>query len=156
MTTSSELLTANQSITITLNSLSSGSSQQSASINNSSNLYLDANVALILATASSGTTSTGTVAVYAYGSANGGTNFTDGASGSNASFTPTVPTNLKLIGQVNTVAVSTTYYGGPFSVAAAFGYLPGYWGIVVTNNSGGALASSGCSAYFEALQIQSA
>jgi hypothetical protein len=156
MTTSSELLTNDQSITCTLTSLTNGSYQQSAAIDNTSNLYLDAAVFVKIKTASSSTSSTGTVNVYAYGSADGGTTYTDGASGSNASMTPTSPTNLKLIGVINAVANSTTYYGGPFSVASAFGYLPGKWGIVVLNNTGATLDASVGSAWFEALQITSA
>jgi hypothetical protein len=156
MTTSNENLTANQTITITLASLGSGSSRQSTALNNSSNLYFDAGVMVIAETGGGGVSSTGTLNVYAYGSANGGTNYTDGASGSDSAFTPTSPTNLKQIGIINAVDNSTTYYGGPFSVAAAFGYLPGYWGIVVTNNSGAALAASGASAFFEGQKVTSA
>jgi len=158
MTTSQELLTNNQSITISLASLSSGSYQQSAAIDNTSNLYFDAGVQLAIKTASSGVSSTGTINVYAYGSANGGSNYTDGCSGSNASYTPTSPTNLKLIGVINAVANSTTYTGGPFSVASAFGYLPGKWGVVIGNNTGAALDSTEGNhlKFFEGQQVQSA
>jgi hypothetical protein len=158
MTTSQELLTNNQSITISLASLANGSYQQSAAIDNTSNLYFDAGVQLSVKTASSGVSSTGTINVYAYGSANGGSNYTDGCSGSNASFTPTSPTNLKLIGVINAVANSTTYTGGPFSVASAFGYTPGKWGIVVFNNTGAAFDSTEGNhlKFFEGQQVQSA
>ena len=117
MTTSKELLTNNQSITVTLASLTNGSYRQSAAIDNTSNLYFDAGMLLKVKTGASGTSSTGTVNIYAYGSSDGGTTYTDGASGSDASFTPTSPTNLKLIGVINAVANSTAYIGGPFSVA---------------------------------------
>jgi len=109
MTTSSELLTGNQPITISLASLASGSYQQSAAIDNTSNLYLDAAVQLSVKAGGSGVSATGTVNVYAYGSANGGANYTDGASGNNASFNPTSPTNLKLLGVINANGNSQTF-----------------------------------------------
>lgn len=146
----------NQSITCTLTSLGSGSSQASTAIDNTTNLYLDALVVLKIKTNASGTTSTGTVNVYAYGTSDGGTNYTDGVTGTDAAFTPTSPTNLKLIGIVNAVANSTTYVGGPFSVAQAFGgTLPDHWGIVVTNNTGGALDATTASAFFQGVYATS-
>jgi hypothetical protein len=158
MTTSQELLTYNQAITISLASLGSGSYQQSAAIDNSSNHYFDAAVQLVVKTGASGVSTTGTVNVYAYGSANDGSNYTDGCSGSNASFTPTTPTNLKLIGVINAVSNATAYTGGPFSVAAAFGYLPAKWGVVVANNTGASLDSTEGNhlKFFEGQQVQSA
>ncbi len=94
-------------------------------------------------TGGSGTTANGFVAVYAYGTVDGGTTYTDGATGSDAAFTPTSPTNLRLLGVINCVANATTYKGGPFSVAAAFGgTLPQKWGIVITNQTGGTLDST--------------
>jgi hypothetical protein len=50
------------------------------------------------------------------------------------------PTQLRLIGVVNIAAINTTYKGGPWAVAPAFGgILPQYWGIVVRNYCGTAL-----------------
>ena len=158
MTISQELLNNNQSITVSLASLASGSYQQSAALDNTSNLYFDAGVMLAVKTGASGVSATGTVNVYAYGSADGGSHYTDGCSGSNATFTPTSPINLKLIGVINAVANATTYTGGPFSVASAFGYLPGKWGIVVLNSTGGTLDSTEGNhlKFFEGQQVQSA
>ena len=55
----------------------------------------------------------------------------------------------RVIGNIKCVANSTTYYGGPFSVAAAFGgLLPQRWGIVIVNNTGATLdASVGAAEY---------
>ena len=62
---------------------------------------------------------------------------------------------FKLIGVINVVANSTTYYGGPFSVAAAFGgQLPDHWGIVVQNESGATLDGSVGSAYYQGVKAQ--
>lgn len=159
MTTSQELLTNNQPIVITLASLGNNSMQASAQISNQSPSYFDAGV-MVEVTTSSAPSSTGTIGVYAYGSANGGSVNTDGVvqSSVSGSFSPSSPTNLKLLGIVNANVGSTTYVGGPFSPAAAFGYLPGYWGIVVQNTTGAALASTSSNniAFYEGQEIQSA
>lgn len=129
-----------QAITVTMASLTNTSQRASTVVDNSSNDYQDALVMIGVKSASSSTSSSGVLNVYAYGTANGGTNYTEGATGSDAAITLTVPPNARLIGQINVVANSTTYYGGPFSVAAAFGgVLPDHWGIIVENKSGATL-----------------
>lgn len=141
-----------QSITCTFTSLATAGSRQSAVISNTTNLFFDAFVFVIIKTGSTATVTTGYVSVYCYASVDGGTTYTDGATGSDASFTPTSPTNLRLIGNINCVANSITYYGGPFSVAAAFGGLmPSSWGIVIQNNTGGTLASTVCAAEYQGI-----
>jgi hypothetical protein len=137
--------TNNQAITITLASLGSTSQRQSTAIDNTSNTFIDALVFLIIKTGASGTTSTGFLNVYAFGTADGGTNYSDNAGASDAAITLTAPPNMRLIGSINAVANATTYKAGPFSVAAAFGgTLPDHWGIVVDNETGHALdATSG-------------
>lgn len=132
--------TSNQSITLTLASLANGSSRASTAVDNTTNLFLDALVFLNIKSASASTSSTGYCAVYAYGTSDGGTNYTEGATGTDAALTLVSPTNLKMLGIINVVANSTTYKAGPFSVAQAFGgQLPDHWGIVVTNSTGAAL-----------------
>jgi hypothetical protein len=141
---------SNQAITITLTSLANGSAQQSTVIDNSSNLFLDALVAVNVTSAGSGTVATGVVNVYAYATVDGGTTYTESATGSNASITLKVPTNLKFLGSVAVSAVSTLYNGGPFSVREAFGgTLPEKWGIVIENKTGGALHTSGNSVVYQ-------
>lgn len=132
-----------QAITITLASLANNSAQASTAIDNTSNLFVDALVFVSVKSGGSSTSASGSVQVYAYGTADGGTNYTEGATGSNAGITLTSPTNLRLIGSLNVVANATTYKAGPFSVAAAFGgVLPDHWGIVILNSSGGTLDST--------------
>jgi hypothetical protein len=147
--------TSNQTITCTLTSLGSGSAQQSTAVSNATNLYLDVLVFVQVKTNSSGTSTTGSVLVYAYGTADGGTTYSDGMTGSNGSATPTNPPNLPLLGVINTVANAATYDGGPFSLRAAFnGVLPDHWGIVVVNNSGAALDASVGGAWYQGYQEQ--
>ena len=62
---------------------------------------------------------------------------------SDAAITLASPSNLRLVGVINVVANSTTYIGGPLSIASAFGgTLPARWGIVLENRSGAALDST--------------
>lgn len=148
----------NQSITCTLASLANNGLRQSTAIDNSSNLFIDALV-VIKVKSGSGTSSTGAVYIYAYGTVDGGSTYSDGATGSDGSFTPTSPTNLRLIGIINVVANTTTYTSSPMSVAAAFGgVLPDHWGIVVENKSGGSLDSTegNHAKMYQGIQMQSA
>lgn len=132
-----------QTLTITLASLANNSARASAAVDNSSNLYSDVLLFLKLKSAGSGTVSTGYVNVYAYGSVDGGTTYSEGVSGSDASVTLTSPPNVRLIGVVAMVATSTTYYSPVMSVASAFGgVMPASWGIIIENKSGGAFDST--------------
>lgn len=131
--------TSNQSITCGIASLANNSLRQSTYVDNATNLYMDVLVFVKVKSGASGTSTSGYINVYAYATADGGSTYTDGASGSDSAITPTSPTNLKFIGMVNVVANATTYYGGPFSLAAAFGCVPERWGIVIENKTGGTL-----------------
>jgi len=148
---------SNQAITCTITSLANNGQQSSAAIDNTTGLYDDVLVVVKVKTGASGTAATGTVNIYAYGTADGGTTYGGGESGmgTNAGVTLTSPPNIRLIGVINAVANSTTYDGGPFSVAAAFGgILPDHWGIVVENKTGAALDASVGSAWYQGVQGQ--
>lgn len=156
-TTFKPLYGADAAITITsLNSLANNGAAGGLAVDNSTTLAEDALVSAVIATgASVGATANANIAViYAYGSTDG-TNYSDGVTGADAAQTLTSPPNLRTIGVVATPAASTTYRGGPFSVARAFGgVLPKKWGIVVVNGSGGAFASSGGSADYQPINEQ--
>jgi hypothetical protein len=142
--------TSNQAITCTITSLGNTDQRQSTAVDNTSNLWLDALVFIQVKSASSSTSATGSVNLYAYGTADGGTLYTDTATGTDGSITLTSPPNMRLIGVVNVVANSTTYNAGPFSVAQAFGgILPDHWGVVVENVSGASLDSSVGSVFYQ-------
>lgn len=146
---------SNQAITCTITSLANNGQRGSAAIDNSSNLFLDALVFVKVKSNASGTGATGTVNVYAYGTADGGTTYSDGVSGTDAGQTLTAPANLRLIGTINVVANSTSYWGGPFSVAQAFGgILPDHWGIVVENKTSATLDASIGSAWYQGILAQ--
>lgn len=135
--------TNGQAITCTITSLADAAARASTAIDNSSNLFLDALVFATIKTSGSALATVPYVNVYAYATVDGGSTYTEGASGSDGALTLISPTNLKLIGTISTPSISTTYKAGPFSVAAAFGgVLPEKWGVVVENKTGQSLDAS--------------
>lgn len=135
--------TNGQALTLTIASLTNNSARQSTEVDNGTNVYMDALFMLKVKSASSSTSSTGYVNVWAYATVDQGTTRTEGAGASDAAITLASPSNLRLIGVLNVVANSTTYIGGPWSIAAAFGgVLPERWGIVIENKTGATLDST--------------
>lgn len=135
--------TSNQTITCSLASLANNGARASTVIDNSSNLFLDALVQLTVRSGPASTSTTGVVYVYVYATADGGTTYSDGATGSDADITLTSPNNVRLIGVINIVSNATSYKSSPMSVASAFGgILPEKWGIIVENRTGGTLDST--------------
>jgi hypothetical protein len=123
--------------------LANNGAQQSTAVDNTTNLFLDALVMLKVKTGASGTSANGYANVYAFGTVDDGTTQTENAGATDAAITLTVPPNARLVGAIACVANATTYYGGPMSVAAAFGgVLPAKWGLIVENKTGGALDST--------------
>ena len=136
--------TSNQTVTVTVASLANGSARASTAVDNTTNLFFDALVSVKVKSGAASTSATGAVNVYAYGTVDGGTTYTEAATGSDAALTLTSPTNLRLVGVINVVANATTYQAGPFSIASAFGgALPALWGVVIENRSGGTLDATG-------------
>lgn len=136
-------------ITVTLTSLASASRQQSVCVDNTTNVYTDAFVMLkSVKTGASGTAATGYVEVFAGGSQDGGTTWTENATASGScttdtTITLTVPPNIKLIGICNAVANATTYTCGPYMLSTAFGStIPQKWFLVIGNQTGHALDTS--------------
>ena len=128
-------------ITISLSNLANNAARQSVVVSNATDLYLDNLVVMKLKTGNTGSSATGFINIYVYGSANEGTTYSDGATGSDAAITLTSPPNVRTIGIINAVANNVTYVGGPYSVAAAFGgMLPKQWGVIVENKCGASLS----------------
>ena len=137
-------------LTCTITSLGNGSLRQSTAIDNTANLFINALVQVTIKTNAAGTSGTGYVAVYAYGSADSGTSYTDSISGTDGAYTaPASTPNIRQIGLINCTANATTYVSQPFSIEQAFGgVMPEKWGIVVENQTGAALdAAIGTSKY---------
>lgn len=144
-----------QAIACTITSLANaagsyGAGQASTAVDNTTNQFLDALVQVKVKTSASALANDKAVYVYAYGTADGGTDYSDGISGTNGAFTATNPPNLALLGVINCPAVSTTYVMSPKSVALAFGgVLPDHWGIYVVNFTGQPLDASVGSAWYQ-------
>lgn len=150
-------LAASSALTITLNSLASSATagRESTVVDNGTNLYLDALVTVIAKLAAGTPANDKAIYVYAYGSEDG-TNYDDPATGADAAITLRDPTNLRLIGVINTPDSGALSYKKTFSVAQAFGgILPRKWGIVVRNYTGVAFDSTGCSASYSGVYATS-
>jgi hypothetical protein len=120
---------------------------QSAVVDNTSNLYLDALVQIVLDFANTAPANSRGVYVFAYGGIESGV-YSNPASGSQGTITLLDVTlnnqNLKQIGFIPYTIQDEVAESSPISVAAGFGgVLPPYWGIVLMNHSGAALAGSG-------------
>lgn len=150
--------TSNQAFTVTnLHSLGNSTTAvwNSDAIDNSSNLFVDALVTVKIKTHATTGVTNGVAYVYAYGTVDGGTSYTDAVDGTEGAHTTITYPNLRLIGTVSCATVNTTYTGGPFSVAQAFGgVLPQKWGIVIMNQTGNTLNASGSSATWQGVYAQ--
>lgn len=137
-------------LTVTnLHSLASSATAgwQSAVVDNTTNLYLDALVQIVLDFANTGASVSKGAYVYAYGGIESGV-YSNPASGSEGAITltdvTTTPQNLRMLGFIPYTTQDEVAESSPMSVAAAFGgVLPPFWGVVIMNHSGAALAASG-------------
>jgi len=131
-------------ITVTPDSLGSFALRESTAIDNSTNKFLDAFVGGKLTTGTSPTVNT-TIVIYAYGSVDGGSTYTGGATGSDAAYSALEEVNMKVLVVISVTATSNkTYEFGPVSVARLFGgHLPTHWGIIIENRTGVALNATG-------------
>ncbi len=150
---------ANQPITITLNSLANDAKRESAAVDNAVNCFIDALVQVQIAT-NTAADSTGdkSVYVYAYGTSDGGMTYSGNASGADAAFgtDPQQLYNCRLIGTLYAPTQNKIYQSDLMSVATAFGgLLPQRWGIIVHNRTGQTLKGSDCSASYQGLCMQS-
>lgn len=131
------------SMTVTLASLAADALRQSTVVDNTTNLYIDALVGGSVQVGTSPTAGS-VINVFAYG-AHDTSDYTAGASGSDAAYTAGDKKLLPLVGQIIIDGDSNADYEfGPFSVAAAFGgILPSKWGLVFENLTDVALNATG-------------
>jgi hypothetical protein len=143
-------LQAAQSMTVTsLASLASSATAgwQSAVVDNTSNLYLDALLMIVLDFANTAPANSKGVYVLAYHGLETGT-YTNPASGSEGTITLTDvtanPQPMPLAGFLPYNTADEVAESRAMSIAAtAGGLLPPYWGVALMNHSGAALAASG-------------
>jgi hypothetical protein len=136
--------TDNQTITITLASNANNVVQASTVVDNTANLYKDALVMVKIKTNASGTSATGYLNLYFFGTVDtAGPTYPEGATGTDGTVTLTAPPNLPPPVIMNAVANATSYTAGPFSVRQAFGgSMPEKWGVIIENKTGAALDST--------------
>lgn len=136
--------TAHQSVPITCDALADNSTRASTAI--TAGAFLDILVQGIIAVATTATLTTSpTVGVYAYGTVDGGTTYSGGATGTDADF-GAIPQDLDNCPRIGTIACATmdqSYESDVMSIAAAFGgVLPENWGVIIDNQTGQALKSA--------------
>lgn len=141
--------TSNQTVTLTC-TIATGGFRASTAVDNTSNTFVDALVMVSVGSAAASTSATGYVQVYAYGTTNGGTTYSGGASGTDGTFSGQLSALMPL-GRIAVIANSTTYVSGPWSVASAFGgTLPDHWGLAIDNESGATLLAG--SAFYQGVE----
>lgn len=131
--------TSNQTITCTVGASGSGTATQhgrlSAAIDNSSNVFQEV---FLQGKIKTGTSPSGNkqFVIYALGSADGGSTYTDGYSAGDADSSVLVSTARTII-NVPAPTTATVYTFGPIAVSPAFGgTMPDHWMIFVFNDDG--------------------
>jgi hypothetical protein len=131
--------TSNQTITCTFGNNPTGTLSQhgriSDAIDNSSNVFQEV---FIQGKIKSGTSPSGNkqFVIYALGSADGGTTYTDNYTAGDAD-SSALTINARPVITVPAVTTTTTYYFGPVAVSPAFGgEMPDHWAIFVFNDHG--------------------
>ena len=134
MATAKQDFNTSGTATITIASLANGSGQCSTAIDNTTNLFITADIGVKIKTNAAGTSSTGYVSVYLVRSYDG-TTYDDAFAGTNASFTPV---NATFLGTISATANATTY-AKVFDLAELGITLPKKWAIAIVNNTGASL-----------------
>lgn len=138
--------TAGAAITCSLASLAHDAARSSASIDNTTDLFLDVLVQfqVVLQTGTPG--SDGVVFIYAYGTADADTvamwGHTD-IDGTDKAMTLINFDNLRRIGTIACPTSGGTFESSPMSIASAFGgIMPRKWGVVLHNRTNIALSAT--------------
>lgn len=128
-------------ITCTLAGLGSGASRESAWVDNTSNLFLDALIQVKIKTNASALGSDKAVYIYAAAITDPTSPvYPDTCTGSDGTITMNNPTQLPLLGVIWCPTAATSYVMAPKSIAYLFGgTLPPKWGLVINNATGQAL-----------------
>lgn len=121
---------------------------QSDAVNNSANLYLDDLFQFTLDFANTAPANSKCVFLFASHSIDGGTTYTNPASGTQGTCTfvdvTTTPQRMPSLGQIPYITADEIAKSRSLSMAATnSGVLPGYYSVALINHSGAALHSSG-------------
>lgn len=143
--------------TITSASLANGSLRESTVVDNSTNKFIDVLVTCFV-TAQTGPATGDYLDVFAYTKADDtGPKYTGDATGADAAYSGQSK-NLAFVGRL-AVESTTRMEGGPWSLRAAFGgTMPDTFGIVIDNETDGALSSTeaDCKFFYQGIKYDSA
>lgn len=135
--------------------LAAGEYAETTIVDNTSNLYLDAQIGGTFVTGASHTTGD-TVEIYAYANYDTATSTDltgsrgglDGTDSEETEGTDFIVENLVHVASVVTDQASQTFHWGGYSIAQAFGgFLPQKWGLIIHNNGTGAMGSGSTVGY---------
>lgn len=130
--------------TLTIASLAATSYRQSTAVDNTSNLFADATIYGHIKSNAAGTANT-PYNLYGYWSNDGGTTYSNHASGSDAAYTlNTGDSNVNMLllaSTIKTTAGADTFEIAPFSFVQRAGLLmlPAKWGVILFNGDSAAL-----------------
>lgn len=152
-----------QTMTVTnlhSNTSSTTAAWASAVVDNTSTLYIDALVQVVLDYANTSPANDKATYVYAYGGIESGV-YSNPISGSEGDVTLTDITstgqNLRLLGVMPYNTADEVCESSPMSVGLGFGgVLPPFWGIVIVDYTGAALAASGNTVKWRGVTITTA
>jgi hypothetical protein len=135
--------TQGQTLTCTLASLASNGARGAASVDNSTGSLFFIDIGILFQITPGGTVAAPNLAVILGAGTvddDGSPTYPDGYGGTDAGVTLDSPTNLRPVGVVQAPTANVGKRGGPWSLGAVFGgILPERWGVVVLNQTGGAL-----------------
>ena len=157
--------TSSVALTFGIASLASDSSllagRESTAVDNTTNTDLDHVVSGFVTTGTTPTVST-TIEIWAYApykTASGTPSYPDGLDGTESAETST-SANVKnaMLRLVASITVDNTsnraYYVAPVSIQNLFGFMPKFWGLFLTHNTGAALNATAGNHVFEYERIQ--
>ena len=143
--------TTNAAITMSVASLANGSYWQSAAVDNTTALFADAHIYGHVK--SNGTpTANAVYTLFLYWSNDGGTTYSNNASGLDQSFTQSDNDANMVVGAtavcVATASLTSNFRGFSFCQQAGLLYLPVKWGLILKNSSGQPLTGTGANHVF--------
>jgi hypothetical protein len=148
--------------TMTITGLNSNTSSPTAAwasavVDNTSTIYIDALVQVVLDMANTAAANDKAIYVYAYGGIESGV-YSNPISGSEGDVTLANVTangqNIRLIGVMPYTTTDEVIESSPMSVANAFGgVLPPFWGVVILDYSGAAIAGGGNSVKWRGVTV---
>lgn len=127
-------------MTVTLASLADGAARQTTVVDNRTAKYDDYQISIKTKASTGGT---GVLEVWGYSSVEKATPvYTDGATGTDGTFTAANIKNCVYIGSVRLDAANSVQWGSRYIAEKFGGRMPPWWGLIFKNSAGGSAALS--------------